>query len=286
MGAGRGTSPWGPVENVAGLRIEAPGGKLVGWRRDETEPYRFECDVPADANAITVRLDTICNEPAVLDLGYLSYGNKSVGIINWGTCLLYPEGFTGDAIQVSLSVRLPSGWQYATALETAQHKGSLARFRTLSLTELVDRPLIAGEHFRTIALDSGGTPPAFLDLVSESQNALKIGSNVVELFGRVAKQANAMLGTCHYSEFHFLVTCSDEFGRYGLKHRTSSVNGVGERDLIGDAGRSYWIANLLVHEYVHSWCGKFRRPVGMCTPDFQTPQKTRLLWVYEGLAES
>jgi predicted metalloprotease with PDZ domain len=42
---------------------------------------------------------------------------------------------------------------------------------------------------------------------------------------------------------------------------------------------------LLPHEYVHSWCGKFRRPAGLCTPDFHTPHKTRLLWVYEGLAE-
>ena len=49
--------------------------------------------------------------------------------------------------------------------------------------------------------------------------------------------------------------------------------------------RKGWVANLIPHEYVHSWCGKFRRPAGMCTPDFQTPLKTRLLWIYEGLAE-
>src|SRR5262249_51456462 len=41
--------------------------------------------------------------------------------------------------------------------------------------------------------------------------------------------------------------------------------------------------NLLPHEYAHAWCGKYRRPAGMCTSDFHTPQKTRLLWVYEGL---
>ena len=58
-----------------------------------------------------------------------------------------------------------------------------------------------------------------------------------------------------------------------------------ERDLIDDASRKGWIANLIPHEYVHSWCGKFRRPAGQCTPDFHTPQKTRLLWVYEGLTE-
>src|SRR4051812_8348340 len=94
-----------------------------------------------------------------------------------------------------------------------------------------------------------------------------------------------MCGPCHYPEFHFLVTCSDDLGHLGLEHLTSSLNGVRERDLIDDASRKGWIANLIPHEYVHSWCGKFRRPVGQCTPDFQTPQETRLLWVYEGLTE-
>ena len=94
-----------------------------------------------------------------------------------------------------------------------------------------------------------------------------------------------MFGACHYPEFHFLVTCSDDLGHLGLEHLTSSLNGVRERDLIDDASRKGWIANLIPHEYVHSWCGKFRRPVGQCTPDFHTPQNTRLLWVYEGLTE-
>jgi predicted metalloprotease with PDZ domain len=58
-----------------------------------------------------------------------------------------------------------------------------------------------------------------------------------------------------------------------------------ERDLVDRGRLKGWVANLLPHEYVHSWCGKYRRPAGMCTPDFHTPEKTRLLWVYEGLGE-
>ena len=49
-----------------------------------------------------VRLDTICNAPAVEASGHLSYGNALVGIINWPTCLLYPEGPTADETQVRL----------------------------------------------------------------------------------------------------------------------------------------------------------------------------------------
>src|SRR5207253_9352478 len=68
-------APCGPVENVAGLRLEAPGDNPLAWHRDEIEPYRVECDVPAGVHSIAVRLDTICNEAAVRAGGYLSYGN-------------------------------------------------------------------------------------------------------------------------------------------------------------------------------------------------------------------
>src|SRR5260221_5135183 len=44
-------------------------------------------------------------------------------------------------------------------------------------------------------------------------------------------------------------------------------------------------ADLLPHEFFHSWNGKYRRPAGLATPDYQTPMKGELLWVYEGLTQ-
>ena len=208
-----------------------------------------------------------------------------LGIINWGTCLVYPEGFSCDDIKVHLTLRLPSAWRYASALRTEQTRDGRASFETLALTELVDCPLMAGEHARTIPLDAGYNPPAFLHLASESESALNLGSPVVELYSRVVQQAGALFGACHYREFHFLVTCSDDLGYFGPEHLSSSLNGVRKHDLIEGTRRRGWVAYLLPHEYVHSWCGKFRRPAGMCTTDLHTPQKTRLLWVYEGLAQ-
>jgi predicted metalloprotease with PDZ domain len=279
--------PGGPVQNVGGLRLETPDGKPVPWRRDEVEIYRVECDVPAGVKSINVRLDVICNEAAVAAAGYLSYGNESLGIINWGTCLMYPEGPSREDILVHLSLRLPKDWKFATALKTEPGPAESGRttFQTVSLGELVDSPLIGGEHLRTIPLDSGAYPPAFFDLVSESPGALEIRPEVVKLYSRVVREAGELFGACHYSEFHFLITCSDDLGYLGLEHLSSSLNGVHEHDLNDDNRRKGWVANLIPHEYVHSWCGKFRRPAGMCTSDFHTPEKTKLLWVYEGLAE-
>ena len=224
----------------------------------------------------------------------LSYGNESVGMINWSTCVLYPDGPSCDEVRVQLSLRLPVRWRFATALKAESTgsgdrgkppAGGLASFKTVSLTELVDSPLIAGEHMRTIALDAGKNPAAYMHLFSESPEALKLSLDVIDLYSRVVKEAGSLFGACHYPEFHFLVTCSNDFGYHGLEHLASSVNGVFERDLMDSSRRKGWVANLIPHEYVHSWCGKFRRPAGMCTPDFQTPLKTRLLWIYEGLAE-
>lgn len=287
-------APSGPLQDVAGLRLETPDGKPVAWRRDDADAYRIECTVPNGATEIVARLDVICNAPAVEASGHLSYGNNLVGMINWSNCLLYPDGPSCDDILVRLSVRLPRTWRFATALKAEpsnrdrdQNRASdgFIIFSTVSLTKLVDNPIVAGEHLRTIALDAGKNPPAFMHLVSESPTALLIKPEVVELYSRVVQEAGALFGACHYSEFHFLVTCSDDLGYHGLEHLACSINGVRERDLLEDSQRKGWVANLIPHEYVHSWCGKFRQPAGMCTPNFQTPLRTRLLWVYEGLAE-
>jgi predicted metalloprotease with PDZ domain len=124
----------------------------------------------------------------------------------------------------------------------------------------VDSPLIAGRHLKTFKLDSGGGPPAFFHLTSESPEAVNLDPKVVDLYSRVTREAYALFGAAHYPEYHFLVVCSDALGQFGLEHLACSLNGVGERGLADERLRKvWWLANLLPHEYAHSWCGKYRR---------------------------
>ncbi len=69
-----------------------------------------------------------------------------------------------------------------------------------------------------------------------------------------------------------------------MEHHESSDDRVDERTLIDDSPRKA-NATLLPHEFVHSWNGKFRRPAGLATGDFDKPMKGELLWVYEGLTQ-
>jgi predicted metalloprotease with PDZ domain len=182
------------------------------WKRDEVHLHCVSVQIPEGLAMVKVKLDTICNS-SNLDAGAIySYGNKSLGIINWNTCILYPEGPTADNQPVNLRLRLPEKWQFATALKGEEPKDGLIKFNTASLTHVIDSPLVAGENLRTIKLDTGDTPPAFMHIVSETKDALKLSDRVIGIYSRLVREAVALFGVAHYTEFHFLVTCSNELG--------------------------------------------------------------------------
>lgn len=277
--------PHGRVQDVAGFRVEASNGKVLPWSRDDVELNCFLVKVPDGASAVRVKLDTICESVGSDRAGTLTVGTRDLGVINWNTCLVYPQGPAAEDQMMNLRLKLPDGWRHASALKS-ESKGGAIEFKPVSLTTLIDSPLIAGKQSKSFKLDTAGGTPAWFHVVSESSTAVNLEPRIVELYAKVVREAHSLFGVAHYPEYHFLVVCSDELGTFGLEHLACSLNGVGERGLADDRIRKgWWIANLLPHEYAHSWCGKYRRPAGMVTADLHTPQKTRLLWVYEGLTE-
>jgi predicted metalloprotease with PDZ domain len=85
-----------------------------------------------------------------------------------------------------------------------------------------------------------------------------------------------------YRRYTWLLSLSDHVAHFGLEHHESSDNRLFERTLL-DEWRHAGLAGLLAHEYVHSWNGKYRRPAGLVSPDYEEPMDGSLLWVYEGL---
>src|SRR6202043_61666 len=143
---------------------------------------------------------------------------------------------------------------------------------------------IAGKYFREIELTPGQNPPHFIDIAADSAAALAMSPETQTHFHQLVAEAGALFGSRHYRGYHFLLTLSDDVAHFGLEHHESSDDRVSERDLIDESGRIDF-SGLLPHEFVHSWNGKYRRPAGLATPDYQKPMKDDLLWVYEGLTE-
>ena len=120
--------------------------------------------------------------------------------------------------------------------------------------------------------------------MADSAAALEIKPEDARHFAHLVAETGALFGARHYGSYHFLLTLSDHVAHFGLEHHESSDDRQGERYLTDEDMRNTE-ADLLCHEMVHSWNGKYRRPAGLATPDFQQPMKDELLWVYEGLTD-
>lgn len=278
-------APGGPVANLGGLRFTTAKGEPIEWKRDDEEPFRFHVTVPAGVDRVVAQLDYICNQPTANSSGIDSFGNSLLGVINWNTVLLYPEGASIDAATAKVRLRLPEGWRFGTALKTEQQTAEGVSFAAGTLRTVVDSPLICGQHFRDVELTGKKTPPVFMHLVSESAAAIQIDDKLIERYRALVAEALELFGVAHFESYHFLVVCSDQLPGNGLEHMASSFNAVGERELIDEKKRKVWPAYLLPHEFVHSWCGKYRRPAAMLTTNFHTVERTKLLWIYEGLTQ-
>ena len=105
----------------------------------------------------------------------------------------------------------------------------------------------------------------------------------VQHFRQLVAETGVLFGTRHYRRYDFLLTLSDRMPQDGVEHHESSDDRTEENYFL-DPGL-FASSELLPHEFTHSWNGKYRRPAGLATPDYQTPMKGDLLWVYEGLTQ-
>src|SRR5436309_1305777 len=75
-------------------------------------------------------------------------------------------------------VRLPAGWKYGTALPVGRETAERVEFAPVSLTTLVDSPVLAGAHFHTFPLTTAA-PPHQVHAAADSEAALEAPPPVV-----------------------------------------------------------------------------------------------------------
>lgn len=274
--------PDGPITNLAGLEFTANNEKIP-WRRDLVDMFAFHLNIPPNTNTLDVALDFLLSAPLS---GYTSGASATayLDVVSWNQVLLYPINPPPSELLFQPSVHLPNGWQFATALKGAQQTDDTISFAPVAMDKLVDSPLITGRYFRKFDLATGATPDVEIDVAADSQNALNMPSDMEKHFRRLIAEAQSEFGAPHYDDYHFLLSLSDTVAHFGVEHRESSDDRDAERSLTDDAERIDF-AGLFPHEYVHSWNGKFRRPIDLATKNYQEPMKDDLLWVYEGLTQ-
>ena len=262
--------PDGPLGNLLEMHFRG-NGQEISWDRDDVDAYEFHLNIPAGVSELVADFDD-ANDPN-------SQVNPFLARVSWHRDVLYPAGQPSDDIMFQATLKLPKGWNFGTALPIDHTDGDTTYFKPIAFTRLIDDPVIAGQYFNKIVLMD--SPLHEMDIAGDTADDVTVPTAIEDKMKRLVAEEYAYFGARHYNDYHFLLSCSS-FGAYmGLEHNESSEDGLAPNGVKDSNALGY----LLCHEYTHSWCGKYRRPAGLATPNYDAPMKGELLWVYEGFTE-
>lgn len=264
--------PRGEIEKLAGLVVRANGRELP-WTRDVLDMYSFHIDVPAGARNLDVQFQFLSAQQG--DQGRIVVTPEMLNL-QFEAVSLYPAGYYTRRIPIEASVRYPAGWTAASGLPS-KLQGGVYKYDRTSYETLIDSPVFAGKYFKRFPL----TDRVGLNVVADKPSELAAAPDQIAAHTRLVEQAVKLFGAQHYDKYEFLLSITDKMGSIGLEHHRSSENGVNP-GYFTDWNSGPGERNLLPHEFTHSWDGKYRRGADLFTPDFRTPMRNSLLWVYEG----
>jgi predicted metalloprotease with PDZ domain len=266
-------SPRGPINLLADIRFEADG-KPVAWTRDPVEVFAFHVHLPAGAKEVTASF--VHTSPLQSNEGRITMTREMLNL-QWEKMSLYPAGHYVRQIKVKPTVRFPKTWQVFTALDGQKESGDSVTWDTVDYETLVDSPIFAGKYAQQFGLGQN----VKLDVVADEPGFLVLQPDNLATFEKLVDETVTLFGSKHYDEYHWLLALTDRLGGIGLEHHRSSENDwqpngfTDWKDMAHDR-------NVVSHEIVHSWNGKFRRPARLWTPDYRQPMQDNLLWMYEG----
>ena len=268
--------PDGQIDKVMGFEFFANGQK-VGWSRDPIEPFAFHVEVPAGANEVEARFDFL--SPTAPNQGRIVVTPELLNV-QWESVSLYPAGYHVRQVPVVATLIIPAGWSAATALRASGKQipgNNRIIYGEVSYETLQDSPVFAGQYYRRDNLGHG----VAIDSFAHSARELVVPDKVLATHRAMVDQAVKLFGARHFDHYDFLNAISTQLGGIGLEHHRSTEITT-DPGYFTDHANHLLDRNVLPHEIVHSWNGKFRRPAGQVVPDFRTPLRNELMWVYEG----
>lgn len=266
-------APRGPINLLADIRFSADG-QPIAWTRDPLDVYAFRLALPAGTKSVTAKF--IHTSPIESKEGRISMTQEMLNL-QWEKMSLYPAGHYTRRIAIDPTVTVPAGWDVFTALDGKSRSGDTLHWSTVDYETLVDSPIFAGKYAQS--WDVGKNEK--LDVVADDPKYLALAPQNLQAFKNMFSQAELLFGARHFDHYDTLLALTDRMGGIGLEHHRSSENQF-EPTAFTDWDNMDWDHNVVAHELVHSWNGKYRRPADLWTPDYRTPMQNSLLWVYEG----
>ncbi len=282
--------PAGAIDNLTGLVFHAGtvDGAVVPWRRDLSDPFAFHVQVPSGVNTLAVSFD-ILDVKSRAQTTTTKHTSSHVVMLEFSDAVLYPSDTPVRDLPITASIHLPSDWHAATALRTSATDASTlvgpdTTFQTVSVEQLVDSPIVAGDHCRQYPLAPEVKPVHTLDVCAEKPAELELKPDFLAHMHALVRQSTKIFVGHHFDHYDFLVADSPHLDGDAEEHTQSADYIVNSLDT-SDENNAGFVGFLVPHEFTHSWCGKYRRPAGEATPDYHTPMQNDLIWVYEGFTQ-
>ena len=263
----------GPINLVSDIRFTADG-KPLAWKRNPLDVFQFDVAVPEGVREVTASF--IHTSPVTGSEGRVTMTQEMLNL-QWEKMSFYPAGHYTRRIAITPTVKFPEGWQVYTALDGKQASGDTVVWGQTDYETLVDSPVFAGKYAQS--WDVGRAVK--LDVVADKPTQLAIKPEHLKTFSKLVDEADALFGARHFDHYDILLALTDRMGGIGLEHHRSAENQYESDDFV-KWDETDWDHNVVAHELVHSWNGKYRRPADLWTPDYRTPMQGSLLWVYEG----
>ena len=247
--------------------------------------YTFHVKVPEGTSTLAVSYD-ILEVPSRSNTIGTNHTSSHVVMLEPSEVVLYPRNSALHDTLITTTIHLPANWKAATALRVNDSAaptlhGSDTTFQAVSIEQLIDSPILTGDHCRQYPLAPEIHPAHTLDVCADKETDLDLQPAFLAKMTSLVQQATRLFVGHHYDHYDFLVAASPHLQGDSAEHTQSADYVVKSLD----ASDPMITGTLLPHEYTHAWCGKYRRPAGEATADDNTPMQNDLIWVYEGLTQ-
>ena len=269
--------PRGEIEKLAGLQHHARTASRSPWTRDPVDVFAFHIDVPRGREDSSISSSSSSRRPSPIRAAIVMTPDDAEPAMEFdeplsGGLFHAPHPGAGDASTY------PEGWTAASAPARRRRSDRPTPMRRPITKCWSIRPSSPAAITASSTLGAARRSQRLRRLRPRSWRPSPSRSRRTAIW---STQAVKLFGAQHYDHYEFLLAITDEMG--GIGARASPQLGKRRRArLFHQMGRRPRSRNLLPHEYTHSWDGKFRRGADLWTPDFRTPMRDSLLWVYEG----
>lgn len=252
------------AEKLLHFSATTADGKPLAWQKKSTTTW----EVNAPKGEIRLKYAILADRKFVAN----SYLDEERGYIVPTSVFLYPAGALNLPSTVTV---LPwAKWnKVATGLEPVD--GRLHSFYAANYDVLYDSPILMGNLEELPSFKVKGVTHRFIGYKLGQFDRVKF----VDDLSKIIEKASDIIGDIPYKHYTFLAIGP---GQGGIEHANSTAISFDGSALNSPEGRVRML-NFLAHEYFHHYNVKRIRPVELGPFDYENGNRTKMLWVSEGL---